>query len=305
MAAAAVLGLVFLLLVSISAAQNSTSPAAKPTPRTAWGTPDLNGFYYSRTGPGVAFYGKNEVGDAGLTVKTEDGSIFYNHVSPGEIGIRRESSVAEGSVETDPFPPYKPEWLEKAKATAKRSQGNMNLDDPALQCQPFGVPRGESNMSLGLEIIQTRDRIALLYEDTPGGQWRLIYTDGRQHPEDFDSSHFGHSVGRWEGATLVVDVVGITEDTMLTDVARSGPYTGMLTLHSDQLHVIERWTRKGDELIYEATVEDPVALTKPWKMRPISTSIAAKGDYIKPQWCTTLDTKHLIIPELGLTGEQH
>src|ERR1700682_2617517 len=75
----------------------------------------------------------------------------------------------------------------------------------------------------------------------------------------------GHSIGHWEGDSLVVDVVGLNDETWVGG-GNQGPRNA--TIHSDKEHVIERWTRKGDDLTYEATVEDPVMFTKPWVMTP-------------------------------------
>jgi hypothetical protein len=90
-------------------------------------------------------------------------------------------------------------------------------------------------------------------------QWRPIYTDGRPHPaeSDWDPTFYGHSVGRWEGDTLVVDTVGIKESVPLAQGMR----------HSDKLRIVERMhLAKGDAdtLVVEMTVEDPLALEKPW-----------------------------------------
>jgi len=300
--AAVVLGAVSLFLVSMPAAQNGAPGAAakKAIPRTADGHPDLNGFWLE-PGIGAPFYGDEKVGDVSLLVRAPDGSKFYNHVTAAEIGVQRQAGnqpqAAAPRAESELYPPYKPEWMAKVKATAENSLGNLNPDDPALVCKPLGVPR--MGISSGLYVVQNPQSIAFLYEKSPGLVYRIIYMDGRPHPENVDTSHLGHSIGRWEGDTLVVDVVGLNEDTMLGDVARSGPALGMLLLHSDKLHVVERWSRKGDDLFYQATIEDPVALTKPWVIKPISTSIAAKGDFIRPQWCLTLDTGHLVIDKFN------
>jgi hypothetical protein len=86
--------------------------------------------------------------------------------------------------------------------------------------------------------------------------WRVIYMDGRLHPKDFDPSFAGHSVGHWEGDSLVVDTVGFNEKFWLT---REGiPLT-------ENLHLIERFTRTDyDDLKYEATLDDPGAYSAPW-----------------------------------------
>ena len=107
---------------------------------------------------------------------------------------------------------------------------------------------------LPLQIIQTKDLVAILYEVHHA--FRIIPTDGRPHPEDLEPSFNGDSVGRWDGDTLVVDVVGFNEKTWLAGVG---------TIHSDKLHVTERYTRDtADTILYDVTVEDPEMLTKPW-----------------------------------------
>ena len=90
--------------------------------------------------------------------------------------------------------------------------------------------------------------------------WRVIYTDGRPHPTGaaLRPSFFGHSVGRWEGDTLVIDSVGFNEKQWL---AGSYPTT-------EQLHLVERISRPNlKTLIYEATIDDPGAYTAPWTVR--------------------------------------
>jgi hypothetical protein len=87
---------------------------------------------------------------------------------------------------------------------------------------------------------------------------RIIYTDGTPHPRGPINWWLGDSRGRWEGDTLVVDVVHFTDQTWLD---RAGNF------HSDQLHLVERYTMTGpDHINYEVTVEDSKVFTRPWKM---------------------------------------
>jgi hypothetical protein len=118
--------------------------------------------------------------------------------------------------------------------------------------------------------------------------------DGRGHPDDFDPSYVGHSIGHWEGDTLVVDVVGLNDDTWLGS-GTVGPKYAMM--HSDKMHVVERWTRTGNVVTYEATVDDPVMFTKPWVMTPRQTQLAAPDDYIRPTMCIPFDKTHLVDKE--------
>jgi hypothetical protein len=125
------------------------------------------------------------------------------------------------------------------------------LTDP---CLPVGVTR-QANAPDPIEIVQTPKRVVILYES-----WhifRSIPTDGRDHPKKLDPTWFGNSVGKWDGDTLVIDVVGMNDKTRLDTVGHP---------HSDQLHLIEKLRRTGPKTMsYEVTVDDPKTYTEPWK----------------------------------------
>ena len=151
-------------------------------------------------------------------------------------------------------PPYKPEAEAKRQAYLAR----RGVDDPMARCLLSGVPR-ITVRPLPFEIIQLRDRVVILYEVHHG--FRIIPTDGRGHPDDHEPSYLGDSVGRWEGDTLVVDVIGFNTDTWLAGVG---------TIHSEKLRVTERYTRDTyDTVVYDVTMEDPEVFTKPWKQQAI------------------------------------
>lgn len=165
--------------------------------------------------------------------------------------------------------PFTPWGLSKYKAAKPAHGANQNLagvsNDPANQCFQPGLPRVYLQ-PYPMEIIQTPGRVVMLFEY--GELFREIYMDGRQHPKDEDlrPMSMGHSVGHWEGNTLVVDVVGFTDSTWLDRTGHP---------HSDQLHLVERFTRVDkDTLQDDLTFEDPKAYTKPWtgqkifKLRP-------------------------------------
>jgi hypothetical protein len=109
----------------------------------------------------------------------------------------------------------------------------------------------------GTEFIEVPEE-KKIYRLGVGGPhtWRVIFMDGREHPKDLDPSYSGHSTGKWDGDTLVVDTIGFNEKFWLT---REGiPSTSAL-------HLIERFTRTDhDTLKYEVTIDDPGAYTKPW-----------------------------------------
>ena len=281
-------GMLSFTQVPMASAQGSAD-AKKPTPRLANGHPDLNGFYNSRNYVGDAV--TEEEGNHVLT-RTEDGSAFFSYGGANSQGNGLNVDKRGDAPPEPNQPPYKPEYMAKIKEIADKAYGTTSPHDPQMDCKPYGLPRGAISGGGGsaMEILQTDNRIAMLYEDRPGPYFRVIYMD-QQHPKDLDTSYFGHSVGHWEGDTLVVDVVGLNDETWL-----GGGFIGpkYALFHSDKEHVIARWTRHGDELTYEATVEDPVMFTRPWVITPRHIGLAAPGDYIQPQMCVAMAKEHLI-----------
>jgi hypothetical protein len=87
--------------------------------------------------------------------------------------------------------------------------------------------------------------------------FRTIPVDGRGHAKDIEPSFFGDGIGKWEGDTLVIDSTNFVDTTWF---GRGG------LLHSADMHMVEKLTRKGDEIVYETTIEDPDDLIEPWVM---------------------------------------
>jgi len=280
-AAAAMLGVLSLLLVTAPAAQNQPAgnQANVATPRMPDGRPDFTGFYLN----GVAGVSNAQEGEQ-VTTKTADGSIFFAYGGAiGGVEAAEDGNTVEDQAERDKNPaPYKPEYLAKVQEMFKMSYGPRdNLLDPNLDCKPAGPMRSPLGI---MQVIQHPTALTFLYEAAPGQSYRVIYTDGRKHPESFDSSFMGHSVGHWEGDTLVVDTVGLNDETWMGNVRAS--------IHSDKVHLIERFTREGNVLNYQATVEDPVMFTKPWVRGTQRANIGPAGDYIQPQMCVGLTKAH-------------
>ena len=153
------------------------------------------------------------------------------------------------------LPKLTPPFAERHKiALAARERGEV-VADPTSKCLPQGMPRFMV-ASYPLEVLQTRGQVTIIAEWS--SQVRRIFTDGRAHPagDDLDVTFNGHSIGRWEGQTLVVDTVGIRGDTS---------FDASPLQHSDQIHVAER-IRLKDATTLEAviTVTDPVAFLEPW-----------------------------------------
>jgi len=174
-------------------------------------------------------------------------------------------------------PDYKPEFLEKVKYLSDR----QDILDPAFYCKPQGVPR----MGAPSQIVQTPGQVVFLYGAS--NLFRIIPTDGRPHRADADPSYMGDSIGRFEGDTLVVDVENFNDDTWL---ASDGYF------HSDKLHVVERLTRKGDMLTYQATIEDPGVLAKPWvqNARQLKLSTSRDDALLEAPPCVEHDAPHIV-----------
>jgi hypothetical protein len=145
--------------------------------------------------------------------------------------------------------PYLPEAAAKKKANFE----DRLTVDPEIKCYLPGVPRA-TYMPYPFQIVQTPKYILIAYEYA--GATRTIHMD--KAPPDPADSWMGHSVGHWEGDTLVVDVTGLNDQTWFD---RAGNF------HSDALHVVERYAPlSADALTYEATIEDPKVFSRPWKM---------------------------------------
>jgi hypothetical protein len=287
LAALSIAGVLLAVSLSVSmlrAAQNGgaarSAAESKPTPRAADGHPDLNGYWNTPPPePGSETHRQSET----QTERTADGSLLFEAFLNESDEFR---TCISDACQAPNQPPYKPEYMAKVKQIAKTGFGGNKPDDPMNQCRPEGLPRAFGAM----QIVQTPKVTAILYESAPYSTYRLIYTDGRSHPpaQDLEATYFGDSVGHWEGDTLVVDVIGFNDDTWLGGDAYRGiaQYTN---IHSNKEHVTERWTRKGDALTYETTVEDPVMFTRPWVLAPRHVEFARPIDYLLPTICTPTD----------------
>jgi len=149
--------------------------------------------------------------------------------------------------------PYQP-WA-KALADDRRT----HQLEPHARCKPSGVGR-QFFTPYGVEFVELRDLQRAFVFDIGGPHtYRTIYLDGRPHPAKPAPTFYGHSIGHWEGDSLVVDTVGFNEDFWMD--------RGMLP-HTTQLHTVERFTRTAfDTLRYELTIDDPGAYTAPFSGR--------------------------------------
>lgn len=184
-----------------------------------------------------------------------------------ERGVAASPSIvvepADGKI------PYRPEALAqrnqnyRARATA----------DPSLKCYQAGVPRA-TYVPAPLQILQGPGTFAIAYQENHA--FRVFYPDTRPH---FDAADFwmGDTRYRWEGDTLVADVVALT-DQMWID--------GAGNFHSPDVHIVERYRMtSADTLEYEARIEDPNVYTSPWTLRTVLERVKRPGARIIEDEC--------------------
>ena len=241
--AAAAIVISMSLSAAMAQSQTASSTAdAKTTPRTAAGHPDLNGVW--ENGGGVPWLRPQHVGASVCLVGCEE--------------LPQPPPAAGASAGRPPpdRPTYKPEYASKVRDLNARQVE----EDPVLRCENPGLPRiGPPD-----KILHIPGQVAFLYDDVNGSFFRIVPTDGRGHRTDVEATYLGDAVGRWDGDTLVVETVNFNDDAWLTDDG---------SFHTTDLRVIERLTRTGDTLEWQATVFDPAVLAEPWALRPRTTML--------------------------------
>jgi hypothetical protein len=149
-----------------------------------------------------------------------------------------------------------------------RYKTNMK-DFPYSACLPIAPVPGE-----GLWVVMhNRTQVVTLFEFPPN--YRLVFLDGRPHPPDIEPTWMGHSIGTWEGDTLVVDSIGFNDKSWL----------GIPSLpHTANMHIRERWTRTTmGTMTVEVTYEDPEIFVKPWKV--VFPLVLAPGENLMENIC--------------------
>jgi len=178
--------------------------------------------------------------------------------------------------------PGKPEMKPWAQAVLKERAETNFKDAPQAHCLPMGILN--SGTGAPFRTVHTPTFMAMLFEiDVPG--YRQIYLDGRAHPKDLFPTWTGHSIGHWEGDTLVVDTVGFNDKSWL---ANQLP-------HTEKMHVIERFHRPDlGHLEIEITVEDPDTFVKPWVIKRVTE--LAPDDQVGEAICieNERDSGHLV-----------
>jgi hypothetical protein len=233
-------------IVSVSVTRitgQSTRPA-----RTADGKPNISGVWQALNEANWDL----QAHDARAGAVTQHGVYPYEYanVPAAPVLALGAAAIVPGSVgvvQGDGQIPY------TADAAKKKAENAANwIDrDPELKCYLPGIPRA-TYMPYPFQIVQSGNKIQMIY--TFSNAARTIHLDKVADPPD--DTWMGHSVGRWEGDTLVVDVSHFNDKTWFD---RAGNF------HSDALHVVERFTPiNADALRYEATIEDKNVFSKPW-----------------------------------------
>ena len=250
-----------------------TACAADSTSRAADGHPDLSGVWNGAANQRVTSSGDK----VGLILAAREGTL---------VNFERDNTLMRRA---DPNKPvYKPQFWEKVQQLDQ----NGNNEDPSFGCMPAGVPR----MGPPAKIVQTPTEMIFLHVSGGAQGWgdtfRVIPTDGRPHTplEDLDGTWKGESLGHWEEDTLVIDTIGFN-DTSWLDI---GGY-----FHSENMRVIERLHRDGNTLTWQATVEDPDVLLKPWVMstRTLKLNPDPKAVLAETLPCVERDLSHLVTKE--------
>jgi hypothetical protein len=215
----------------------------------------------------------------------DDPSLFLRNKYAGQSG--RVSRTADGQPDlsglwnsNDDPNPEEPSMLPWAAALSKKWVEDKLRDTPSGFCLPGGpLITGP----LLFKIVQTPTLFLTLWEDV--APVRQVFLDGRGHPKDLNPTWMGHSIGHWEGDTLVIDTVGMNDKSWLN-----------IYPHTEQLHLVEHYRRPDfAHLQVDITIEDPGAFTKPWTIHSVWN--LAPGEEIGEYICSenNRDAQHLSV----------
>ncbi len=159
----------------------------------------------------------------------------------------------EGAAGFKPDPPLKPEAQKVVDEVQRLRAEGLNARDKTGTCMPPGLPLIMTRV-YPTQIFQTPKLITMIYEYHNAVRW--IWMDGRDHPqgEDLIPTYYGHSIGWWEGDSLIVDTVGMHTDP---DIQPGVP-------HTEHLHLRERIRLTDEGFVTEITMTDPTIFERPW-----------------------------------------
>jgi hypothetical protein len=273
-----------LAVTAVSQAQSNAGTAqaqAAATPRMPDGKPDLSGLWTGQGGGGRAY----DVDERGNIT-----DIFPSRrCGPSQVKCSEYTNQSYDGEFTGRMNPNRPVYKPEHWDRVQYLDMNTNSEDPLFICQPLGLPR----VGPPARIVQTANDVIFLYQGTGASSqpadYRVIPTDGRKHdPVRSQDVHFyGHSVGHWEGDTLVIDSIAFND---LTWLDRGGYF------HSDKMRTTERLRRDGNVLTYAIAVEDPEVLLEPWVLTPRQLRLNANPNAFLPegQPCRDYDRANMV-----------
>jgi hypothetical protein len=167
--------------------------------------------------------------------------------------------AADMSEPTDPFLAAKPKLSQipfQPWARSLFAARVLTRQEPYTRCKPSSAARQVAT-AYGTQFVEVPElKIFYIVETGGAHSFRTVYMDGRSHPADVSPSSRGHSIGHWDGDTLVIDTVGFNEKAWIDNL-------GMPT--TERLHTIEKLSRTSyTQIKYEITVDDLGAYTAPW-----------------------------------------
>ena len=215
-----------IFLVMVARLADAQPAASAAIPRTEDGKPNLSGFW-----------------------QVMNSASFDLQGHSASMGVPAGLSV----VDHDDIP-----YLPNALIKKKQNEAEKDTADPLLKCYLPGTPR-IMYMPFPFQIFQTPRQIGMLFEYVHAV--RTVYVDGTPHPSGHLDYWLGDSRGRWDGDTLVVDVVDFNGETWLDHAGNH---------HSDAMHVVEQFSFiDSDHLAYNATIDDPKVFSQPWTLRMV------------------------------------
>jgi hypothetical protein len=176
------------------------------------------------------------------------------------IGGGSLTDLAAGLTNGDKIPLLP--WAEKVMSQ------RLAREDPEANCLPTGVPR---IAPYPWTFATAPGRLYMLFEGNIHS-YRQIFMDGRPHPPDPNPTWYGHSVGGWEGDTLMIDTVGFNDKFWFDFLG---------TPHTERLHTVEHYRRtEYGTLVNEITIDDPGAYSKPFKVT-FTASLLPDGEIME------------------------
>ncbi len=253
--------LVIALLLAISPGMHAQN-SAKQKPETAKDIPDLSGIWEPHRG---------------VPVSGETALCGIRYVCGGLLGARG-APAREQPQEPEMLP-----WAEQQYKAAREGRdpgeiGRQDLNPTFSGCMPQGPTDLMLDEFRAFELRQFPDEVLLMFDQDH--LVRRVYTDGRGHPDGHPSTWMGHSIGKYEGDTLVVDTVGLNDKTLADRLGHP---------HTDALHFVERFRRVSPKsLEYEVTIDDPKTYKKPWTRKVVEDLLPPSFQLLEQVQCEEL-----------------